>query len=262
MVQPIILPLKKVPNARDLGGYIGAGGRKVKTHRILRTGKMFDLPKSDVEYLQNYGVNQVIDLRTEGEIKKYPDTLIPGSKHLILSVHADDESGVDERLDQLRATYDKDQYAGFKAMCHQYTKSTMSKHAQHTYHEIFEMLANNENGATIFHCSEGKDRTGLAAVGILYILGVDMETIRQDYLLSNPMLDAYRAKMDQKIVQEGGNDTLRAAVRSLGSVANEYLDTSLLLMEKNYGSIDNYLKEALGVDDALKRQLRDLYLED
>lgn len=262
MAQPIVLPLKKVPNARDLGGYIGAGGRRVETHRLLRTGKMFDLPESDIEYLQAYGVNQIIDLRTESEIKKWPDTPIPGAQHIKLSVHGGSTSGVDQRLQQLRDSYDRDQYAGFKTMCHQYTKSTMSKHAQRTYHEVFEALANNEEGATIFHCSEGKDRTGLAAVGILYILGVDLETIRQDYLFSNQMLNNYRAKMDQKIAKEGGNSILRAAVRSLGSVANEYLDTALLLMKENYGSIDNYLEQALGVDQELKRRLRDLYLED
>ncbi|MBD5429586.1 tyrosine-protein phosphatase [Lactobacillus sp.] len=261
MGKPYVLPLQGVPNPRDLGGYVGLDGRKVKMHHLIRTGKMYNLPESDVKYLENYGVNQVIDLRTESEIKKWPDTRIPGSKHFNIAIHDDNKSGVDKRLAHLRATYDKDEYAGFKTMCHQYTKSTMSEHAQHAYHQVLEALANNESGATIFHCSEGKDRTGLATVFILYILGVDMETIRQDYLYSNYMLDDYRAHMDKKIVKEGGNYILRAAVRSLGSVANEYLDTALILMEENYGSIDNYLKEALGVDDALKRRLRDLYLE-
>lgn len=261
MVQPLVLPLEGVPNPRDLGGYVGADGRKLKTHRLIRTGKMYNLPESDIKYLTNYGVNQVIDLRTEGEIKKWPDTHIPGSKYLNIAIHADDKSGVDKRLAHLRANYDKDEYAGFKTMCHQYTKSTMSEHAQYAYHQILEALASNESGATIFHCSEGKDRTGLTTVLVLYILGVDMETIRQDYLYSNYMLDDYRAYMDEKIVKEGGNYTLRAAVRSLGSVANEYLDTALILMEENYGSIDNYLNEALDVDEALKIRLRDLYLE-
>ncbi|MBP2058158.1 protein-tyrosine phosphatase [Lactobacillus colini] len=262
MTKPIVLPLEEVPNARDLGGYVGLNGRKVKLHRLVRTGKMFNIPQRDVNYLADYGVNQVIDLRTAGEIEKWPDTNIPGSKHYNISVHADNKNGVDKRLEQLRASYDKDQYAGFKAMCHQYTKATMSEHAHHTYHKVLELLANNEAGATLFHCSEGKDRTGLAAVLILYILGVDMETIRQDYLYSNYLLNDYRAQMDKKIVKQGGNYSLRAAVRSLGGVANEYLDTALILMEENYGSIDNYLKQALGVDEVLKRRLQDLYLED
>lgn len=60
MVQPLVLPLKGVPNPRDLGGYISADGRKVKTHRLIRTGKMYNLPESDIKYLANYGVNQEI----------------------------------------------------------------------------------------------------------------------------------------------------------------------------------------------------------
>ncbi len=88
-----------------------------------------------------------------------------------------------------------------------------------------------------------------------------METIRQDYLFSNLMLGKYQAMMNQKIVDEGGGVVLRANVRSLASVANEYLDTALLLIDEKYNGLDNYIKNILKIDDELIQSLRELYLE-
>ena len=146
-------------------------------------------------------------------------------------------------------------------MCHQYYSSVSQEYSQKAFRNLLNIFANTKDGAIIFHCSEGKDRTGLATVLILYLLGVDMETIRQDYLFSNLMLGKYQAMMNQKIVDEGGGVVLRANVRSLASVANEYLDTALLLIDEKYNGLDNYIKNILKIDDELIQSLRELYLE-
>ena len=75
------------------------------------------------------------------------------------------------------------------------------------------------------------------------------------------MLGKYQAMMNQKIVDEGGGVVLRANVRSLASVANEYLDTALLLIDEKYNGLDNYIKNILKIDDELIQSLRELYLE-
>ncbi|MCT7796343.1 MAG: tyrosine-protein phosphatase, partial [Lactobacillus iners] len=64
MQEPIVLDHIKIPNARDLGGYLGADGRKILKKRLLRTGKIIDLSNDDKKFLINYGVKTVIDLRT------------------------------------------------------------------------------------------------------------------------------------------------------------------------------------------------------
>lgn len=262
MVAPLVLPLEHVPNPRDLGSYRGIDGRMIKKHRLLRTGKLFEMPKSDENYLLDYGLNTIIDLRTPQEIKNMPDTTPTGVKHLVIPVHEDEKIGVpDETKEQLRSAYDKDQYAGFKVMCYQYRKTVRSKHSQHAFHEVLENMASNQNGATIFHCSEGKDRTGFTAIYLLHILGVDLETIRQDYLYSNYMLNDYRAKLDKKARENGANEFVRANIRSLGSVANEYFDTAMILINKDYGGLDKYLHDEIGVDQDMVDQLRNIYLE-
>src|SRR5699024_3456143 len=82
-------------------------------------------------------------------------------------------------LTQVFATYRQDQYAGFRMMCERYKSHVLKEHAQHSLHKILELLANTEKGAVLYHCSEGKDRTGLVTVVLLYLLGVD---IRQNWI--------------------------------------------------------------------------------
>lgn len=260
MIDPLILPLEKVPNARDLGSYATRSGQRIKKQRLIRAGKLFTLPQSDLTFLEEYGVNQVIDLRSFREIKAEPDTKISNAKHLVIPIHASGDADVEERLQRLRANYDKDQYAGFKKMCLQYRSSVLDKNAQAAFHKTLVAIAENKTGATIFHCSEGKDRTGLVAFYLLFILGVDIEIIRQDYLFSNLMLDDYRAQVTKKVIADGGNFQLQAAIRSLGSVANEYLDTGIFLMKDRWGSIHDYIKNALQITPDIEESLRNNYL--
>lgn len=262
MAEPLILPLSKIANARDLGAYRGINGRAIKKHKLLRTAKLFNMSKSDEDFLVNYGLKKIIDFRTDYECEKEPDLVPAGVEYIHLPVHADEKVGVPDRTrENLRNTYDRDQYAGFKLMCHQYRKTVSAVYSQKNYYKFFEILANNENGAILFHCSEGKDRTGIAAVYLLYILGVKAEVIRQDYLYSNFGLNNYRAHIDYEAKEQGFNEYVRANLRSLGSVANEYLDTAKILINKEYGGLDNYLKEKIGIDQAMIDQLREIYLE-
>ena len=261
MIRPNVLPLEHVPNARDLGGYVGFDGRKIKMHRLLRTGKLCQMTKEDETFLLNYGLTKIIDLRSPKEIKITPDVIPAGIEHIDNPIHGNQSAETDQKIAQLKKTYTKDQYAGFKTMCHQYYSSVSQEYSQKAFRSLLNIFANTKDGAIIFHCSEGKDRTGLATVLILYLLGVDMETIRQDYLFSNLMLGKYQAMMNQKIVDEGGGVVLRANVRSLASVANEYLDTALLLIDEKYNGLDNYIKNILKIDDELIQSLRELYLE-
>lgn len=263
MTTPVVLPLKKVRNPRDLGGYIGYQGRKVKMHRLLRSGKISDLDAHDIQFLQEYGLSKIIDLRSPKERSKCPDSNIAGVEHLDFSLSVDDNTnGGKKDMSKVFELYRHDQYAGFKMMCERYKSHVMKEHAQNSVRKILEVLANTKDGAVLYHCSEGKDRTGIVTVVILHLLGVDMETIRQDYLYSNYMLNGYRAKKDQLAQEAGENLCFRANMRILGSVSDAFLDTALIAIEKNYGNLDNYLNEKIGVTPELREALRELYLED
>ena len=261
-MKPNVLPVSSVCNPRDLGGYIGFEGRKVKSHRLLRTGKINKISAKDEKFLQEYGLSKIIDLRSPLEYKKCPDRPIPGVQHFAMPLSDEDNTnGGKKDIAKVFEEYRHDQYAGFRMMCDRYHDHVSKKHAQNTIRQILELLVNTPDGAVLFHCSEGKDRTGIIAVIILYLLGVDLETIRQDYLYSNYMLNHYRAKRDEIFKQKGENLEFRANMRILGSVSDAFLDTSLITIEKEYGGLDSFLQNQIGVTPEMRDALRELYLE-
>lgn len=262
VLKPNVLPLNSVYNPRDLGGYVGFAGRKVKMHRLLRTGKISNLSENDAKYLKEYGLSKIIDLRSPFECKFAPDHPLSGVERYNLSLSDEDNTqGGQGDFEKNLAKYRVDQYAGFKMMCKRYYDHVTKEHAQNVIHQILEILANTKDGAVLYHCSEGKDRTGIVTVVILYILGVDLETIRQDYLYSNYLLNDYRSCRDQKFKKNGENLKFRANMRILGSVEDAFLDTSLIAIQENYGGLDKFLEEQLHVTPDLIASLRELYLE-
>lgn len=92
MVDPIVLPLERVRNPRDLGGYIGDHGRRVKMYRLLRTGKISNITLHDQQFLLDYGLTKIIDLRSPLECHNMPDSKIPGVEHINLSISTDDNT--------------------------------------------------------------------------------------------------------------------------------------------------------------------------
>lgn len=124
-------------------------------------------------------------------------------------------------------------------MVESYRLMVTEEHAQAAFGQVLAYLAETEGG-TIYHCSEGKDRTGLMTVFLLTVLGVDPETIRQDYLLSAPYLNDYRAKRDKEARENGESLVQRANLRSLGTVNNEYLDSALITIDQEYGGMEAF----------------------
>lgn len=262
-MKPKILPLKSVRNPRDLGGYVGYDGRKIKTHRLLRTGKISQISPADEQYLKEYGLKHIVDLRSPMECEKCPDRELGGVQHSTLPLSDEDNTqGGKNDILKAFAEYRQDQYAGFRMMCDRYHDHVAKSHAQNTIRQILNLLVNTKEGAILYHCSEGKDRTGIVTFIILYLLGVDLETIRQDYLYSNYMLNNYRAIRDQKFKEKGENLKFRANMRILGSVSDAFFDTALITIEKEFGGLDEYCKNQLGVTAEMREQLRELYLEE
>ena len=142
-----------------------------------------------------------------------------------------------------------------------YRDHAIAAHDQETVRQVLKILSETDEGAVIFHCTEGKDRTGFVALFVLYILGVDLELIRQDYLASNEILTEYRAVRDKKFQEAGKSLTFRANMRVLSSASDSLFDTVLLTIEKEYGDLETYLRNALNVTPELENKLRELYLE-
>lgn len=158
--------------------------------------------------------------------------------------------------------YHHDPHAAFKMMCDHYSDHVVKAHDQNTVRQVLTILAEKEDRATILHCTEGEDRTGFVVLFVLYILGVDLEVIRQDYLASNSILSSYRAERDKKFENAGESLTFRSNMRILSSASDSFFDTVLLAIDEQYLNMDAYVKNVLDVTPELRDRLRELYLEE
>ena len=130
--------------------------------------------------------------------------------------------------------------------------------AKQAYRQLFVSLGKPDQLPALFHCTAGKDRTGWAAAALLTLLGVPKDKVMEDYLRSNEyILPAYQTTINA-FVAAGGK---RAIPMDVLSVKAEYLDAAFDEIKKKYGTIENYFSEALGIDAAGQKALRDLYLE-
>ncbi len=268
--QRITLP--GVNNARQLGGYTGADGRKVKDNVLIRTGTLFKAPGETVKLLEEiYRVCDIIDLRMDQEAQYMPDPEVSGAVYHHLSVMNDYPISEEDMETFLKIMQIKDSGERYKMIYDSGIKVDMrdiykmiafSESGVAGYSEFFRILLNKpEDRAVLFHCTQGKDRTGIGAVLALLALGVDRETAVSDYLLTNEacawMLDDVREAVKRKTDDA---DILRCA-EMFECVEREYIGAVLDKIDEEYGGAIRYISETLGVGEDGIGKLRGMYLE-
>ena len=143
-----------------------------------------------------------------------------------------------------------------------YPSLILSEFSQLQYASFLNLILETEEGAVLWHCSQGKDRTGIGAALILGALGADKETIIEDFSHSN---DIYRPVVDKFVADveaAGGGDEEKEVVRAFMGVSVKNFRHALDVLEANYGSIPGYLEETMGIMDDDLDVLRRRYLQD
>lgn len=236
--QQRILPIIGGYNFRDLGGIKTKTGNKIKANQLIRTDELSNLQDKDLEYLAELKVKTIVDFRTEEErkisIDKIPSTC---KNEFHLDIMA---ANMNDFMLKIKSG-DND----YKGMLHQfYADLVTSDNAIKEYQAFFQILQNEENCSVIYHCTAGKDRTGIATALILESLQVDWKHIEEDYLLSNHFL--------QKKYE--GYITSNPALGDLFLVRPEYLEHAKQTIENKYYSMADYLTDILKVDlDKMKQ---------
>ena len=248
-----------IVNFRDLGGITGADGRKVRHRRLLRTAELQKASSADLNSLvKNYDLKCIVDLRSAEEIKFAPDPQPKGVDYVNLDI----TRAIEERAPSL-FTFESlnSERKVLRYMKKLYTDIIRCSHAQACYADFIKLLLQRNEGATLFHCFAGKDRTGLAAAIILEILGVSKESIFEDYLKTN----IQRARQNQEMMNEEkkkGKSVKEIKVLYLAmSVHSDYLQKAYAVAEKKYGSFLNYIQSTMNVSDDDVLALRKNYLE-
>lgn len=236
MTNNISLGLTGSWNDRDVASIAG-----VKPNILLRSASLVDLSKEGQQKLIELNVTDVIDLRSEREIRSDGIDKLPPSVNLHqLPVDTRDLSNlkgfagnnITESIKALMAQPDAESVAA-KYMIEMYQRMITLPESATCLADVLKVVT-SAKGATLIHCTAGKDRTGVAVAIILGQLSVDSALIEQDYLYSNRALQSLKDSIGV------GNDPSRF-INSMLEVRSEYLNAALGEIEKQAGGLDGFL---------------------
>jgi protein-tyrosine phosphatase len=236
-----VLPLEGGRNFRDLGGYLTNDGRQVRWGMLYRSGSMARLTENDHAYLAKLGIKTVCDFRTTEEREAEPNLWQQLAK---LDYWARDYSHSSGELGNVMKSGEVSPEQAQAMMIGVYQRLPFEQAL--SYRELFCRLAAG-NLPLVFNCSAGKDRAGTAAALVLNALGVQRETIIEDYGLSD--------RVDfRRLFAASASRTNRALVSLHPEVVTAifnsdpaYLHAAFAAIESKHGSVDLYLREELGV---------------
>lgn len=256
------IPFSGGTNFRELGGYAADEGKTVRWGQIYRgipTGLLAG--GTDRSKLDALGLRLILDLRSEEEANRQPDYVPDGARLIRLcALCAEDGHEIafaPGDIERLTAGTDiKDGEQAFVQLM--YRKMLFGNKA---FKELFRALEAGE-APILFHCSAGKDRTGVAAILILLALGASAETICADYVQTNvcrkPQIDAFLAQHAEEIAEDPSKKRYYAGVAGVDPETAGYV---LQTIQETCGSAENYLEQEYGLTPARLMRLRRMYLE-
>jgi len=250
------VPLEGVHNFRRFGAYPAADGRHVRDG-LYRSGQFSRASEGDLTYLDGLGVRVVADLRRPSERQAEPSHWPerPGVR-VIESDHAGPAEAPHLRfLREGELSFD-----GIRMfMTETYKRLPFDEGNMHVFREGARALAQGApDEAFVVHCAAGKDRTGVFCALMLWEAGVDHDTVVEDYLMTNQVVDfdMIAAVMRERLSEKYGRSFADAELKAFLGVDGDYLDAALEAM----GDPRVYLRETLGLSEDELSRLRDRLL--
>jgi protein-tyrosine phosphatase len=253
------IPLMGASNFRDLGGYVTLDGRPIRWGALYRSDRLRDLSDRDLLYLDQLDLHTIIDFRSENERLEAPDRLPNGHriKTLDLPIVPNDSSEAAQEITNRVRKGDIEGLDALELITADYRRFVTKYTYQ--FRQYFRALMKARGRPVLFHCTAGKDRTGFAAATTLRILGVPVDTIMQDYLLSNRyFLPAYQDEIEK--LRQAHDQAVAEFVTLLAEVRAEYLQASFQAIDDLYGNFEAFRQVGLGLDDQDISDLRSYLL--
>ena len=253
--------MKGLVNFRDMGGVKTMDGRTVKHKRLLRSGEVVLIPQEDILELKNrYDLKVIVDFRSEAEVERVPDDNIEGVYYHNIFLHMrQPQRAVPPGEKEFRKLRKKAEVIAF--MTNVYDRLIKAPFTLGAFARFIEVVKDNLNGAILFHCYAGKDRTGVAAAILYSILGVEEDEILREFLLTNKLRKAANEVILQKIREIDNDEEYLEALKVSYEVVPEYLEHVFSETTGCAGSMLNYIMQNMNVTEEDILNLRSNYLE-
>lgn len=261
--QTRILSIPGVKNFRDMGGYAGADGRRIGWGRLYRSGHLSDFGGNRAETPEPYGIGTVVDFRSAAEKERnpvrWPQGWAPAYHPTPIGGNA--AAWVQELYERLSnspfpAKELRDQFI--------LAFETIPVVNADGLRGFFDTLAHSDPARPVlFHCTAGKDRTGIAGALLMKTLGAHDDDIMADFLLTNDAVDLEAASgwIADRLSEKARRAIAPTDVLPLVGVEDAFLHAAYASIDKEFGSLDAYMRDALGLTPERQHTLRTLFLE-
>ena len=250
-------------NARQLGGY-PIGDKQIKNNVLLRSAKLSELTAEDSTLLcDKYKVQCIYDFRGKNESLSAPDVIPGEARYVSLALpFVGDNSGADVKFESeeqmIGMLLQHAEHPSVQTMCtSMYDLIFFEESSQEVYRQFFADLVklNPQDGAVLWHCTQGKDRAGSASAMLLSALGAERSLIMADFILSKD----YYSPIVAHIKTE--TEAQKMVINTLISANPDVFETTLNKVDTKYGSLRNYLTECIGVTPEMMDVLRNRFLK-
>lgn len=258
--------LEGQPNFRDLGGYETADGRRIKSGEVYRSGELSHLNDEDVAKLDALGIRTVVNFLLPEEIEKSgPDRLPSGAQEVSQPIYGE-QAG--ELTMVVTAAIQSAEFEKIPPEMNPEFHRLLADEGKQEYAALLREIADPANRPLAYHCSHGVHRTGTATAILLSALGVPWETIREEYLLTNDYraeeVEGTLVKIRQMAAERKGVSPEEIDMTNVDAfyiLDGSYIDGTLEQAVADYGSMEAYIRESLGITDQEIEQLRQELLE-
>jgi protein-tyrosine phosphatase len=212
------LPINSLENCRELGGYSTKYGDQTKWHSFLRSSDMSKLSKEEIVFLKEYGVKTVIDLRGEDEIETHKNPLAEEDFCDYYNIPF-----ITELVSDITITSFKTTMGDFYIDLLEQKNDSVKR--------IFDVIDQAEEGCIVFHCAAGKDRTGILAMLLLGLAGVEKKDIVSNYEVTYSNLESIQQ------IENPYGDIPKEYMYS----NRDYIIRAYEFILQTYQSVDQYL---------------------
>lgn len=252
------IQLSGADNARDLGGMKTSDGAVIQNGYLIRSNRLSRITKRDIQILKDqYHLQKIIDLRTPMEAEQEEDKEIAGAVYLNIPFFVESMVGIShERGNRHKIGH----IENIPKMEDLYVMIVENPFCQKQMEKALRQIMETEDGAVLWHCTEGKDRCGLLSAMTLFLLGVSEQDVMEDYLKTNTSAATRIDKMYQKWRKLGISKGRAEGMLGLFMAKEEYMQAALDFVKRKYGSVDLFLKDAMEISDDERESFREKVL--